>query len=184
MTKGEGGAALSEAQRRTLTCALDALVPASDDGRLPAAGELGLAEWVEAWLAPQPAMRAALFAAVRALDELASEAEAGDSSAEGRAVGFAAVASDRRAALLERLAVSQPPLFGLLLFHAYAGYYCRPRVVEALGLEARPPYPEGHAMAESDLDALLAPVRARAGQYRERGLGTIERLKRGDCDDD
>ena len=46
MTKGEGGAALSEAQRRTLTCALDALVPASDDGRLPAAGELGLAEWV------------------------------------------------------------------------------------------------------------------------------------------
>ena len=45
------------------------------------------------------------------------------------------------------------------LFLVYSTYYQHPRVVEALGLEARAPHPKGHVVEETDW-TLLDPVRA------------------------
>jgi hypothetical protein len=49
----------------------------------------------------------------------------------------------------------------------YSAYYQHPRVLSGLGLEPRPPHPKGYALEQPDLDALLAPVRARAKLYRD-----------------
>jgi len=59
-----------------------------------------------------------------------------------------------------------PAFFAALLPEAFAAYYLQPRVLEALGLEARPPFPGGHRVEQSDLAALLASVRGRAKMYR------------------
>ena len=59
-----------------------------------------------------------------------------------------------------------PAVFQTLLVHAYRDYYQHPRVVEALGLEPRPPFPKGFEVAPSDL-TLLDPVRRRRKMYRD-----------------
>jgi hypothetical protein len=74
---------------------------------------------------------------------------------------FVALARPDRQALL----AEQPFVFPLML-HTFVGYYQTPRVVEALGLEARPPHPQGYAMEPNDL-SLLDPVRRRPRLYRE-----------------
>jgi hypothetical protein len=45
-------------------------------------------------------------------------------------------------------------------------YYQAPRVVEALGLEARPPHPKGYEVELGDL-TLLDEVRRRGKLYRD-----------------
>lgn len=47
-----------------------------------------------------------------------------------------------------------------------ACYYRDERVLRSLGLPARPPFPEGHAVAPTDW-SLLEPVRRRAPFYRK-----------------
>ena len=45
-------------------------------------------------------------------------------------------------------------------------YYRDARVMASIGMEARPPHPEGHAVEQGDW-SLLDPVRARGPIYRE-----------------
>lgn len=143
---------LSDAERRALSLILDAIIPPSGDGRLPGAGEAGVAEYLErAWHA-MPDLRATV---VEGLAELETAAR----HRHGR--GFAELEHGDRAALVGEQGFVFP-----LTLHAYAGYYQLPRVVEALGLEARPPHPAGYAMEANDL-SLLDPVRQRPKMFRQ-----------------
>lgn len=145
----------SAAQRSALSAVLDAVIPRSTDGRLPGAGELGLARAIEQQLGAMCAFTA------RGLDAL-------DALARDRgAAGFAALAPAERAAVLGAHAAADPGFLPGLVFQIYSAYYQHPRVLEALGLEPRPPHPKGYALEQPDLEALLAPVRARAKLYRD-----------------
>jgi hypothetical protein len=145
----------SDAQRTALTGVLDAVIPPSADGRLPGAGELGLAREIEEKLG---AMCAFTARGLDALDALARERGA---------TGFAALAAPARAQVLDAHAATDPGFLPGLVFQVYSAYYQHPRVQRGLGLEPRPPHPQGYALEQPDLDALLAPVRARARLYRE-----------------
>jgi len=143
-------------QARALGCVLDLLVPPSTDGRLPGAGELGLAGFLESRMEASPDLRSPVVAGLAALERAAQ--------ARG-AAGFAALPPEaRREALLE-VGASEPAFLPGLLFHTYVGYYQEPRVLAGLGLPPRPPFPEGYAMEPADL-SLLEPVRRRAPFYR------------------
>ena len=72
-----------------------------------------------------------------------------------------------RKQVLDAHAAADPGFLGGLVFQTYCAYYQHPRVLAALGLEARPPHPQGYPLEQPDLDALLAPVRERAKLYRE-----------------
>jgi len=135
---------------KLLASALDQLVPARDDGRLPGAGALGLAEFVAQAASRDPELRGAL---AELLAGLAAD-------------GFAALEPAAQTASLERLSQAAPGAFRQLVVHAYRGYYCHPRVVEALGLEPRPPFPKGYAVAPTDF-SILDPVRRREKLYRD-----------------
>ena len=50
--------------------------------------------------------------------------------------------------------------------HTYNGYYSNPQVVEALGLEPRPPQPGGHVVEVGDFSSLDA-VQSRGQAYRD-----------------
>ena len=86
-------------------------------------------------------------------------------AAERGAASFAQLAASERAEVLHEAASRHPGLLEGLVFHTYTSYYQQPQVVEALGLEARPPYPKGYELEPGDLGGLDA-VRSGPPRYR------------------
>jgi hypothetical protein len=144
---------LSSAQRSTLTSVLDEIIPPSTDATFPGAGALGLAAYVEQAMAQTPDLQPVIAQGIATLDRLAQ--------ARG-AASFAALCREDRLASLHETTATEPAFLSSLTFHTYVGYYQHERVLEALHLEPRPPYPEGFEMQPSDLASLLEPVRRRA----------------------
>jgi len=142
---------------RALESVLDEIIPPSEDGRLPGAGELGLVAAIEAAVRKTPDLEPAVVQGLDALAEIAREAGAAE---------FSSLDREQRVAALHRIETSQPAFLPGLIFHSYCAYYQHGRVLEGLGMEPRPPYPLGYALAPSD-PTLLDPVRARPKLYRE-----------------
>jgi hypothetical protein len=137
-----------------LTAILDCLIPADSARGLPAAGTLGLARYVTERLGD-------------ALASLQPGFEALEADAQQRAGRRFAELEPRDASEVLRAHADRDPGFlAALLFHTYAGYYQNPAVLEALGMEGRPPHPKGYELEAGDL-TLLDPVRARPALYRE-----------------
>jgi hypothetical protein len=144
---------ITDAERRLLTAVLDELVPPRPDGRLPGAGQLGVVDTVDAALCATPMLRDVVLDGLAGLD---AEARQRDPR------GFDALDATARVALLQEQGFILP-----LLLQVYAAYYHQPAVLEALGLEARPPHPAGHAMLPDDLGLL---ERVRRGPRRWRAV--------------
>lgn len=150
-------APLTEDQRRALAPALDGFIPRSADGTLPGAGELGIAGDVDDAVRRVPDLHAALVASLEALDRLA---------VRRGAPRFTALAPDVQADALAELSSTEHAFPAMLMVYTFGCYYKHPRVLAHHGLVTRPPHPEGHAVAPSDLASLLEPVRARGPIYR------------------
>jgi len=148
---------LSPEETAMLRSLLDVVIPPSGDGRLPGAGELDLAAHVARLVQQMPMLRPVLDYGLGTLAQQAGACRPG---------GWAALSHEERTALLEEFTRSDQFFLPAFLFLVYSGYYQHPRVVAALGLEARPPHPQGYAMAPDDL-SLLQRVRARGRLYRE-----------------
>jgi hypothetical protein len=147
---------MNEQQQRTLSNILDAIIPPSDDGRFPGAGTLGLVAHIAAAIERAPELGLTIEPGLAAAEELAG-------ADRGRA--FAELSGAQRRSVLQALDAAQPGFLPTLTFHAYAGYYQHPQVIEALGMEPRPPHPHGYPMAPND-PSLLDPVRRRPALYR------------------
>ena len=158
MSEEESSPGFSRDEMRLLTSVLDEIIPPSDDGRFPGAGALGLADFIEQNLQGTPALRPAIAQGLSALEDLAR-------SRNSR--GFAALSRQEKLDVLNELATAQPAFLPSLILQTYAGYYQNGRVVEALGLEPRPPHPEGYDLEPGDL-TLLDTVRRRPASYRKR----------------
>jgi hypothetical protein len=144
-------------EARALGAVLDEIVPPRPDGSVPGAGTLGLVGRIESAVRENPDLRPALGEGLAALEE----------RARGRGAGsFPELAREARLEVLNELACAVPAFLPALIFQTYVGYYEHPRVMEALGLEARPPHPKGYTMEPDDL-SLLDPVRTRSKMYRE-----------------
>jgi hypothetical protein len=141
----------TESELATLASVLDEIIPPSPDGRLPGAGEVGVAAHVDRALVTLPDLRAMVREGLAELEQAAE-------SRHGRR--FTALEKRERAALVAEQSFTFP-----LTLHTYVGYYQAPRVVAALGMEPRPPHPQGYTMEPSDL-SLLDPVRKRAPFFR------------------
>lgn len=145
---------LTAAQSALLDLVLDLIVPPSADGRLPGAAALG----VPAYLAAQAPDALALIG--RELDFL-------EAQARGRfGHDFAALAAAQRQALADTLRAQDASFMSRLALETVTCYYQHDRVLEALGMETRAPYPQGFQVIAGDL-ALLAPVRRRGKVYRD-----------------
>ena len=71
-----------------------------------------------------------------------------------------------RQALLDEVRGDEPKFLRDLALQPVTLYYQDDRVMEAIGLEARPPFPKGSEVVAGDL-SLLDPVRARGQVYRD-----------------
>lgn len=146
----------SDIEKRALAYVLDEIIPASADGRLPGAGQLGLADHFDAALNAMPELKLMVAQSLAALDGLARHRHP---------LGIDALSSPDRAAVLAELAAGEHAVPPILALHAYTGYYQHPLVLAALGCEPRPPHPQGYEMEPNDL-TLLDPVRRRPKMYR------------------
>ena len=153
----DDGAVFTPDEARILTSLLDAMIPGTADGRLPGAGALGLVAHIARMVAQTPMLRPVVDYGLSALDELARKRAPG---------GWNALSAEERTAVLRQFTAEDQFFLPAFLFLAYSGYYTDRRVVEALGLEPRPPHPTGYAMEADDL-SILDPVRRRGRIYRD-----------------
>jgi hypothetical protein len=152
----DGSARLTPDDLQALVCILDTLIPRSADGRLPGAGELGIASEIESMLSPQGELWQSIVAGLAAF-----RSRVGDDGLEG----FAASSIADRSQLLNDLAEAQPALVPTLVFNTYAAYYRHPKVITILGIEAWPPHPKGYEMAPMSPER-LDHMRSRPPLYR------------------
>lgn len=157
MSGSDIASVFSPEELRVVSAVLDEIVPPRADGTLPGAGGLGLTARVEMAVRQNPDLRTALSHGLEVLEERARSRQAGS---------FPELAREARLEVLNELASAAPAFLPALIFQTYVAYYEHPRVMEALGLEARPPYPGGYAMEAGDF-SLLDPVRGRPKMYRE-----------------
>jgi hypothetical protein len=156
MSEQTSGRDFSPDERAALSSVLDEIIPRSADGRLPGAGEAGLVATIEEVQRRSPELRPAIDEGLSALGELLDSRGAED---------LAALSERERLALMNELATRAPTFVPGLVFHLYVAYYQHAAVVEALGLEPRPPHPRGYDLEEGDL-SLLDPVRRRDPLFR------------------
>ena len=149
---------LSDAQEEALAPVLDEVIPAREDGRVPGAGALGVAHYVSRAVGFTPDMEPVIVRGLAALERIARARDPR---------GFSALSHDDRLAVIGEVLAEEPMFLGMLMFHAYVGYYRDTRVLGALGFAARAPHPEGYPVEPSDLATLLEPVRRRGRLYRE-----------------
>ena len=138
-----------------LNAILDELIPPSADGRIPGAGQLGVASFfaTASAYAPHPTE------AVRCVLDYVQSYD-----------GFQAAARVKKIEVLKQAETQVPEAFQTLIRLTYMGYYSRSDTRPYFGVGAHPTHPTGYDVEqESDtvLADLTAPVRQRGKVYRD-----------------
>ena len=144
----------SEEEIASLRALAAAIIPASEEHGLPGADDRLIFSDLKASAGRQ---HQAVGAALAALDELA-HAGGGDS--------FAALDAPAREGVTEAFRQAHRPQADLLAMLTVQCYYRDDRVMRALDMETRPPFPDGFEVPEGDW-TLLDPVRNRPEFYRK-----------------
>ncbi len=155
MTAGGTTMSFTEEQMALASEVLDQLIPAR--GGFPGAGELGVAGHLSSTGGSKPAL-GQLFQ-----DGLAAAESA---SREAHSAAFADLADEQKIQVLRTVEAESPESFAMLVRHTYAGYYSNPRIIEAMGLEARPPQPLGFELDPFD-PSTVEKVRERGKVWRD-----------------
>ena len=112
----------SEAHRALLTDVANRIIPAKD--KLPGAGELGIASYIEEVAADKPKLTR-LFN-----DGLAQISVAAGGQPAGK---FEALADTAKDDLLRSIEAANPGFFDQLVLQTYNGYYTNPEVFDLIG---------------------------------------------------
>ncbi|MCI5073625.1 hypothetical protein [Oricola sp.] len=141
---------LSDAERETLACIVGHMIPASAQAGMPGADD--------------PAIFADIIATIhRDAPMLEQALNMVNDIAGGR---LSDLASDEQVARLSTFRARHPELAGVIEALTARCYYRDDRVLAAIGMPLRPPFPQGYEVEQGDY-ALLDPVRARGRIYRQ-----------------
>ena len=128
---------LTRAQQNLLAALLDTLIPASEDGAMPSAADVGF----DAYLLSQAEDLVPLI--VSALQRFEPS--------------FVELSLDDRCERVRELSANDPLLFQTLLARVYDCYYQNDRVRVQIGVVTGAPFPQGNQVTPGDL-SLLDPV--------------------------
>lgn len=131
---------------------LDLVIPPSGDGRMPGAGAIGLATTVAGYVEADSRFGPPIEAGLQAVQQAALEKDP---------AGLTGLSHEARLEALESQLLTHPGLMPGLARHVYLAYYQHPAVLEGLGEPARPPFPIGYEVEDTD-PALLKILEARA----------------------
>lgn len=143
---------LTEEEMQTLTVILNQIIPPSEDGIMPGASDVGFFAYLEnekliQWI------REGLF-------EIVEEARNNYNQ------DFSALDGAEQIKFIEMMRRKFFQFFTRFTTYVIQCYYQDDRVLAAIGLDARPPFPEGYIMEEGDL-TLLEAVYLREKMYRK-----------------
>ena len=147
-------ASLDAEQSRTFVTVLDLIIPASDDGRFPSAADMDVLGYI---VKTEPELLDTVRLDLARLNAVSKDLHG---------VAFGDASGVERQALLDEVRGDEPNFLRDLALQTVTLYYQDDRVMEAIGLEARPPFPRGYEVVAGDL-SLLDPVRARGHVYRD-----------------
>jgi hypothetical protein len=144
---------LTEHQRANLEIVLDMIIPASDDGRMPSARDVGFDVFLVEFERDVEQIG-------RCLDLIEN------TTGETHNQPFAELGAGARQSLIEELRHRAPELFGHLTRELMYCYYMDDGVLSRLGMKPGAPFPDGNTVVPGDL-TLLDPVRARGKIWRD-----------------
>lgn len=137
-----------------LNAILDELIPANPALEIPAAGELGVVNFIADVADENTMFKEQITSLLRHAQTLAD-----------------GVTTD----LVRQLEGDQPEAFAALLTETYKGYYSRPDMRAKVGVGAHPVHPLGYDVPRDPpelMNSLTAPVRARGPIFRDPTGGT------------
>lgn len=138
----------TEAQQALLTSALNRIIPA--EGKMPGAGDLGIIEFVEKLVAPDPKLR-------RLVNDGLAQIAIAASMQSGQE--FPELGKDAQDAVLQEVQAQQSDFFEFLLRQCYNGYYTNPQIQDLIGYQL--PAPGEYEYKPFD-ESLLEPQKRRA----------------------
>ena len=147
-------------EKALLSGLLDEIIPASDDGRIPSAGSLRVADFIAAKAREIPDLADLLKRGLRTARILL----------ETKGDTFEVLNPADRLALVKILERREPDFFSALIRYTYMGYYTDPTVPPHFGLSAKPPHPYGYEVPDEspeELTALVEPVKKRGRCYQK-----------------
>ena len=140
----------SDRQQECLASLVGCIIPASPKYGLPGADD--------------PVILAEILTSVgRDFDDIAT---ALDLIGEQAPEGLVALNDAERNRVIGAFRRDRPGVAEVISAHVARCYYRNPRVMEAIGIEPRPPFPEGYRVSTGDWN-LLEPVRARGKIFRD-----------------
>ena len=145
---------MNAAERGTFDVVVDMIVPASADGRKPSAAEVGVLDFIRE---REPGDLAAITGDIGRLDAAARDRHGAT---------FTDLDATSRQAVVDAMRADDAAFLRILAIHTVTCYYQHDRVLAAIGLEARPPFPQGYDVVAGDTD-LLEPVRRRGNLVRD-----------------
>ncbi|MBL4720244.1 MAG: gluconate 2-dehydrogenase subunit 3 family protein [Alphaproteobacteria bacterium] len=156
MTKTEefDATPLSVDETRTLSILADMIIPASDEYGAPSAGDAAI---VEAILTDSERKRPRLIAALSTLEGLSREAHD---------VGFGDLSDEQRDGIVASFRDEHGRAADMIAALTVQCYYRDDRVMISLGMEPRPPHPDGYVVDQGDW-SLLDQVRRRDEFFRK-----------------
>jgi hypothetical protein len=143
----------TEDQEKLLAAVLNRIIPA--EGQLPAAGDLGIAHFIEGVVSKETRLRR-LFTEGMASIAIVANQEAGGE--------FQSLPDSGKDVVLQAVESQYPTFFGELVRQGYNGYYTNPKIFDLIGYTL--PDPQGYQPKPFD-ESLLEPQRRREPFWRQ-----------------
>ena len=143
---------LGQEQERTLNVLLNLFIPPSEDGKIPGAADVGFLAYIQ----NGNSMPWIIEGLINIIEE--SHNKYGQE--------FSSLSNFEQTQLIDKLRGRFRHFFNRLTTQVIQYYYQHDDVLKAIGLEARPPFPQGYLLEEGDL-TLLEPVYLRGKIYRD-----------------
>jgi len=139
-------------QNKTLTTLLSLIIPANEDYKMPSANDVEFYSYMEN-INIESFIQEVLITII-------------DESHNNYSREFSTLSTDEQLQLVNVLKRKHLRLFTSLTNHVFQCYYQNNNVLEAIGVEPRPPFPKGYFVKEGEL-LLLESVYNRGKIYRD-----------------
>ena len=143
---------LDKEQKKTLTTVLSLIIPANEDDKMPSANDVGFFSYMEN-VNIESFIQEVLITII-------------DESHNNYGQEFFTLSSDEQLKIINVLKRKHLRIFNSLIDHVFQCYYQNDNVLEAIGVDARPPFPNGYFVEEGDV-LLLESVYYRGKIYRD-----------------
>ena len=141
---------LDKEQNRALTSLLNLIIPASEDGKMPGASDIGFIDYIN----NEKLLLLIQEGLIRIIDE----------SNNQYGLEFSALSGAEQLVIVNGLKRELFRFFTDLTTQVVQCYYQHDDILKTIGLDARPPFPKGYDIEEGDI-FLLEPVFLRGKIY-------------------